>query len=104
MNQLPKIIHPEGALETEGFSEELNEWTVDTYGGKVHVEWDPQASVTPLGQLPFFIEFLKHGNLFDRWEQTCPLQLTSPNAPAKRDILGTLLLSILSGHTRYTHI
>ena len=27
---------------------------VDTYGGRVHVEWDPQAAVTPLGQLPFF--------------------------------------------------
>ena len=36
---------------------------VDTYGGRVHVEWNPQAAVTPLGQLPFFIEFLKLGNL-----------------------------------------
>ena len=32
---------------------------VDTYDGQVHVEWNPQAAVTPLGQLPFFIEFLK---------------------------------------------
>ena len=30
---------------------------VDTFGGRVHVEWDPASSVTPLGQLPFFIEF-----------------------------------------------
>ena len=28
----------------------------------------------------------------------------SPNAPSKRDILGTLLLSILSGHKRYAHV
>ena len=28
---------------------------VDTYAGKVHVEWDPNAAVTPLGKLPFFI-------------------------------------------------
>ena len=28
----------------------------------------------------------------------------SPNAPAKRDILGTLLLAILAGHQRYAHI
>jgi hypothetical protein len=27
---------------------------LDTYAGKVHVEWDPQAAVIPLGQLPFF--------------------------------------------------
>lgn len=77
---------------------------VDTYGGRVHVEWDPQSSVTPLGQLPFFIEYLKLGNLLDPWIDDCPLHLTSPNAPSKRDVLGTLLLSILAGHRRYAHV
>lgn len=57
-----------------------------------------------MGQLSFFIEFLKRTELFDRWVENCPLQLTSPNAPAYRDILGTILLSVLSGHTRYSHI
>jgi hypothetical protein len=36
---------------------------VDTYAGKVHVEWDPNAAVTPLGQLSFFIEFMKVSRL-----------------------------------------
>ncbi len=27
----------------------------------------------------------------------------SPNASSKRDILGTALLSVLAGHTRYAH-
>ena len=40
---------------------------VDTFNGLVHVEWDLNASVTSLGQLPFFIEFLKLGGLFDSW-------------------------------------
>ena len=62
---------------------------VDTFGGRVHVEWDPQSAVTPLGQLPFFIEFLKLGNFLDPWIEDCPLHLTSPNAPSKRDVLGT---------------
>ena len=78
--------------------------SVDTFGGRVHVEWDPQSSVTPLGQLPFFIEFLKLGNLLEPWIQDCPLHLTSPNAPSKHDVLGTLLLSILAGHKRYAHV
>ena len=26
---------------------------VDTFGGRVHVEWDPHSATTPLGQLPF---------------------------------------------------
>jgi hypothetical protein len=29
--------------------------------------------VTPLGQLPFFIEYLKQGGLFDGWVADCPL-------------------------------
>lgn len=77
---------------------------VDTFGGRVHVEWDPQAAVTPLGQLAFFIEFLKLGNLFDSWVEDCPLKSEGPNAAPVRDILGTLLLAVLAGHTRYAHI
>lgn len=77
---------------------------IDTFGGRVHVEWNPQAPVTPLGQLPFFIEFLKTAQLFEPWVQDCPLAYTSPNAPAPRDVLGTLLLSILAGNKRYAHI
>jgi Transposase DDE domain group 1 len=77
----------------------------DTFGGRVHVEWETEGgAVTPLGQLPFFIEFLKQGGLFEGWVAGCPLLLTSPNAPTKRDILGTLLLSVLAGHRRYAHI
>jgi hypothetical protein len=60
--------------------------------------------VTPLGQLPFFTEYLKVSGLFDPWVEECPLRWTSPNAPKKRDVLGTALLSILSGHRRYAHI
>src|SRR3954462_2757389 len=33
---------------------------LDTFAGRVHVEWQPAAPVTALGQLPFFVEFLKH--------------------------------------------
>ena len=29
---------------------------VDTFGGTVHVEWDPDAAATPLGHLAFFAE------------------------------------------------
>src|SRR6201984_1886033 len=78
----------------------------DTFAGRVHVEWEAgeRAAVTPLGQLPFFIEYLKQGGLFDGWVAGCPLSLTSPNAPAKRDILGTVMLSVSAGHRRYAHI
>ena len=77
---------------------------VDTYAGRVHVEWDPDAPVTPLGQMAFFIAFLKTCGLFDSLVAACPLHYSSPNAPSKRDVLGTALLSVLSGHRRYAHI
>jgi Transposase DDE domain group 1 len=76
----------------------------DTFAGRVHLEWEPAAPVTTMGQLAFFIEYLKQGGLFDGWVAGCPLHLTSPNAPSKRDVLGTVLLSVLAGHWRYAHI
>ncbi len=76
----------------------------DTFGGLVHVEWDDQAPVTPIGQLVFFTQFLKTCNLFEPWVKDCPLEYKSPNAPSKEDVLGTLLLAVLSGQKRYAHI
>jgi len=84
--------------------QELSRIPVDTYGGLVHIEWNHNAEVTLHGQLAFFIEFLKSTNLFDHWVDTCPLELKSPNASKVRDVLGTILLSVLAGHTRYSHI
>ena len=77
---------------------------LDTFGGRIHVEWDPAASVTPLGQLPFFIEFLKVSGLFDAWVADCPLTYHSNNTPDKRAVLATFLLSILAGHHSYARI
>jgi hypothetical protein len=70
----------------------------------VHVEWDPEAPLTPIGQASFFIEFLKASGVFDALVADCPLDYTSPNAPNKRDVLGTAVLSMLSGHKRYAHM
>src|SRR5664279_1481451 len=77
---------------------------VDTFGGRIFIEWDQEAAVTPMGQLPFFIEFMKASGLYESLLSDCPLSYTSPNAPNVQDILGTLVLSILAGHKRYSHI
>ena len=78
--------------------------SVDTFNGKVHIEWDPDGELTQLGQLPFFIQFLKAGHLFEPWVESCPLRYHSNNASRVVNVLGSLLLSILSGHRRYSHI
>jgi hypothetical protein len=100
----PKHIHQKGGGKLENELSESVLIPVDTFGGRVHVEWDSEAAVTPLGQMPFFIEFLKLAGLFDSWVEDCPLVFASNNASKKRDVLGTLMLSVLAGHTRYSHI
>ena len=63
-----KLRPPDTHLESEeefstncSLSDQIE---VDTFDGKLFVGWDPHAAVTPLGQLPFFIEFLKLGSRF----------------------------------------
>jgi Transposase DDE domain group 1 len=96
--------HPEGEVEMAGNEAAESGTSLDTFAGKIHVKWTPEAAVSSLGLMPFFIEFLKTSGLFDKWVQDCPLCYTSGNAPEKRNVLGTLLLSVLAGHWRYAHI
>ena len=100
--------HPQG----EGFSTLVSSTgdcllpaiAVDTVGRRFHVEWDPDAPVTPLGQLVFFCQFLAAGGLYSQWAAECPLRYTSPNAPRLKDLLGTWVLASLSGAWRYAHV
>ena len=77
---------------------------VQTAGGRVQVRWDAASAATPMGQLAYFIEFLTLTGLWSTWQDRCPLSYSSPNAPSKADVLGTWMLSILSGHRRYSHV
>ena len=103
----PVGTHPEGESKsallplTSVLPDRL---AVDTLGGRVHVEWDPHAPVTPMGQLVFFAQFLQTSGRFESWVGDCPWTYSSPNAPQVRDVLGTVLLSVLAGHHRYAHI
>lgn len=104
----PVPAHPEGegANELERATREVlvPSLAVDTVGRRVHVEWDPFAPVTPLGQLVFFCQFLAASGLYSKWIAGCPLRYASANAPAVRDVLGTAVLGILSGACRYSHV
>jgi hypothetical protein len=71
------VAHPQG----EQPSVEVRSAIAETFADRVHIEWGPAAPVTVLGQLPFFIDFLKQAGLLDAWVGDCPLVMTSPNAP-----------------------
>lgn len=85
-------------------SEKISKKIVTTFAGKMEIEWDHESEVSPIGQLGFFIQYLKTGGLFENFVTECPLHYTSNNAPKKVDILGSGLLSILTGQKRYAHI
>jgi Transposase DDE domain group 1 len=95
---LSKRVHPKGELIIK------KNRIIDTYGGVTQVSWDPDAEVTPYGQLVYFVEFLKVAELFENWVKSCPLKYSSNNASEPRDILGTIMLSLLAGHKRYAHM
>lgn len=51
--------HPTGERAAADLEPVPDNLTVDSVAGKISMQWAPQAAVTPLGQLPFFIDFLK---------------------------------------------
>ncbi len=70
----------------------------------VTVEWDADAKVTPNGSLIFFAQYLQTAGLMNQLCENAPLAYTSHNAPKDRDVLGTIVLSILMGQKRYAQI
>ena len=43
----PKAVHPKGDTELSLKKREISTLVADTFDGKIHIEWDPQAQVTP---------------------------------------------------------
>lgn len=72
---------------------------LDTFGGRIHVEWDDAARAVAV-----LHEFLKASGLFDAWVADCPRTYQSNSAPGKRAVLATFVRSILAGYHRYAHI
>jgi len=77
---------------------------VETPGGPVQVHWEEDPGISPHGMLTYFLEFLQISGIWEEFVEKCPLSYTSPNAPTKAEILGTILCGVLSGHRRYAHI
>lgn len=74
-----------------------------TPSGVVHCDRDQGSPITLHGYLPHFAQYIHESGLFEALINECPIKYKSNNAPAVKDVLGTIILSILSGHTRYCH-
>ena len=66
---------------------ELESFSVETPGGRIHIRWDNKASATPNAQLAFFAEFLATAGLYESWVSSCPLTYSSGIASHKRTSL-----------------
>lgn len=75
-----ETAHPAGDLPSVVGPLAAGPVVVDTYAGPVRVEWDPEANVTPLGHLAFFVEYLKSGGRFDALVADCPLAWISTDS------------------------
>ena len=102
-NQLVPGAATSAALPAEGTPPEA-ELVIDTPGGRYRANFDEQTPLSPLGPLVFFAQFLQASGQFEALCKDAPLVYLSPNAPAPRDVLGTLVLGILAGHWRYAHL
>ena len=97
--------HPVGERFSDGGKPELEEGLViETGGRRLRVQWDPQAPVTPLGQVAFFMQFLAVGGLFSDFLASCPIRYQSNAASRVHDVLGTMILGVLSGQQRFAHL
>src|SRR5205823_950924 len=103
-NRVCFSAHPPGEVDKDDNKAIDRSTAVETFGGKIFVRWDPDAAVTAFAPVAYFVEFLKANGLWQQWVEDCPLKYSSPNAPPKEDILGTILLSVLAGHKRYAHV
>ena len=101
--KLRQGLHPPGDCRHEdfGFPEPHR---VETMGGAMQVSWEEDPGISPHGMLTYFFEFLHVSGLWEDFVEQCPLRYTSPNAPTKAEILGTILCGVLGGHRRYAHI
>ena len=73
---------------------------LDLPGRRIYVEWGSHAPVTPLGRLVYLSQFPATAGLFTEWGADCPLHYSSPNAPQKADVLGTIPPAVLAGNRR----
>ena len=87
MSKTEEVVraHPEGEARSAGGEPPETVASLDTFAGKIHVKWAPEATVSSLGLMPFFIEFLKTSGLFEKWVEDCPLRYTSGRAAQEKN-------------------
>ena len=77
--------------------------TIETLGGGYSLKWDDDTSMSANAHIALLSQFAQAGGFFDRLVDTCPMKLTSNNAPNIRDLVATAMVSMINGATRFRH-
>ena len=77
--------------------------TISTLGGDYALKWDDETQMSVNAHAALLSQFAKAGGFFDRLIETCPMRLTSNNAPEVRDLIATVMVSMVNGATRFRH-
>jgi hypothetical protein len=101
---LRELAHCGGESLTAHAVGRIDTFPVETAGGVFQVRFDPAVPVSGLGGVVPFAQFLQASGLFAAWVAEAPWVPGSNRAHAVRDVLGTALLSVLSGHYRFAHV
>ncbi len=80
-----------------------DDFTFDTYCGKVVIEASDE-DMTPFGGIVPFAAFLKKSGILDTLSDTCPVVRTSNNASPVRDVVASLMLTSLCDGSRFSHV
>jgi len=99
-----QTTHPAGESKIALATPPEPELVIDTPGGRYRASFDDRTPVSALGPLVFFAQYLQACGQFEALCRNAPLVYRSPNAPAARDVVGTVVLGILAGHWRYAHL
>ena len=76
---------------------------IETLGGEYTLKWDDETQMSVNAHAALLSQFAKAGGFFDRLVETCPMRLTSNNAPGVRDLIATVMVSMVNGATRFRH-
>ena len=63
--------------------------TISTLGGDYALKRDDETQMSVNAHAALLSQFAKAGGFFDRLVETCPMRLTSNNAPEVRDLIAS---------------
>ena len=76
---------------------------ISSLGGEFDCHWNETVQLSTNAHNALMSSFLATGGVFDHLVDSCPLRLSSNNAPTNRETLGTVIVGMINGSSRYRH-